>query len=337
MADHDPELAAVLLVDLTSASTDLGLAPSWDDVAGTVGRYTGRAYAGPGRSLVAFFPIPGDAVRCGEEVSRATGARSCVHVGEVASDGRIARGKAVDVVAQQVTHAAAGAVVVTRTVTELCAGSGLRFRAHDQAGAGGDAHMFVLDSAPVLRVAPEPGTAPPRPAAPKPPASAMPTAPAAATPHRATEAPTRPPLARLLVVDDHPLWRQTLVKVIESRRVGTVVGQAGDAATAVQAAAEHSPDVVVMDVHLPDESGVAATRRIVADSPRTRVLMLSSSDEPEDVLAAVNAGASGYLLKTAESRDIAEAVRRVASGELVFPPALATVVLDALRERARPS
>ncbi|HVU71659.1 MAG TPA: response regulator [Mycobacteriales bacterium] len=312
MADRDPELSAVLLVDLSAPGTAAGVALAWDDVAETVGRYTGRAYAGPGESLVAFFPIPGDAVRCGEEVSRTAGARGCVHVGEVASDGRTARGKAVEVAAHHVSAARPGEVLVTRTVTELCAGSGLRFREHDGALLDpDDARVYVVD-----------------------PAEQPPVTPAVA--ERPAEPSPRAPVTRLVVVDDHPLWRQTLAKVIESRRVGTVVGQAGDAATAVALVTDQRPDVVVMDVHLPDESGVAATRRIVASSPETRVLMLSSSDEPEDVLAAVTAGASGYLLKTAESRDIAEAVRRVASGELVFPPALATVVLDALRERAGP-
>ena len=315
MADRDPELSAVLLVDLGPASAEHGRALAWDDVAGTVGRYTGRAYAGPDDSLVALFPIPGDAVRCGEEVSRQAGARSCVHVGEVASDGRTAHGPAVEAAMRHVPTAGPGDVVVTRTVVELCAGSGLRFREHGRSGAGDDAGTYVLDrshaAAAVTSVAPEP-------------------------PAPAPDAP-RPAGPRTVVVDDHPLWRQTLAKVIESRRVGTVVGQAGDAATAVAMVDEHHPDVVVMDVHLPDDSGVSATRRIVGKHPDIRVLMLSSSDEPEDVLAAVAAGASGYLLKTAESRDIAEAVKRVASGELVFPPALATVVLDALRERAQPS
>jgi CheY-like chemotaxis protein len=315
MADRDPELSSVLLVDLGGAPASDTVAAAgplgWDDVAEAVGHFAGRAHTGPDGTLAALFPIPGDAVRCGEQISAAHGARCCVHVGEVSADGRFARGRAVEVAAGHLPSARAGEVLVTRTVTELCAGSGLRFRPHAAPAGGPDeTRLSVLDT-----------TAP---AGPPPPARPDRVEPAA-----------RASGPRLLVVDDHPLWRQTLAKVIESKKVGSVVGQAGDAAAAFASVEQHRPDVVVMDVHLPDESGVAATRRIVDGFPETRVLMLSSSDEPEDVLAAVNAGASGYLLKTAESRDIADAVRRVAAGELVFPPAVATVVLDALRERAR--
>ena len=136
----------------------------------------------------------------------------------------------------------------------------------------------------------------------------------------------------VLVVDDHPLWRQTLRTVLEHGLEGGVVEEAGSEEGAVTAAASHHPDVVVMDLDLSaGGSGVEATRRILAADHGARVLVLSSFEDPEQVAAAVQAGARGYLLKTARSGEIIAAVRHVAAGGLVFPPELADTVLGALR------
>jgi DNA-binding NarL/FixJ family response regulator len=139
----------------------------------------------------------------------------------------------------------------------------------------------------------------------------------------------------LIVVDDHPLWRQTLCSVLERGDVGRVVGEAADGETAVALVAELEPDLVLMDMHLPGIGGAAATAAVVADHPSTRVLVLSSSDERSSVVDAVRAGAAGYLLKTAEAHEVYDAVRRVHRGELVFPPALASFVLEELRSSGR--
>lgn len=135
----------------------------------------------------------------------------------------------------------------------------------------------------------------------------------------------------VMLVDDHPLWRDTLRKVIERQGAGKVVGEADDGESAVDLISELGPDVVVMDVDLPGIDGVAATERITADLPAVRVLFLSSFDDRGKVLGAVEAGASGYLLKTAGAPEVADAVRRVAAGELVFPPHLAELLLDRIR------
>src|SRR5687768_13292147 len=115
-------------------------------------------------------------------------------------------------------------------------------------------------------------------------------------------------LPAVMVVDDHPLWRDMLCKVIEQGRSGRVVAAAGDGDEAVRLAAEHQPDIVVMDMNLPDMDGAEATRALRAARPETRVLVLSSSDDRSTIIDAVRAGASGYLIKTAESKDITDAV-----------------------------
>ncbi|HVF33078.1 MAG TPA: response regulator transcription factor [Acidimicrobiales bacterium] len=135
----------------------------------------------------------------------------------------------------------------------------------------------------------------------------------------------------VLIVDDHPMWRQTLRRVIEGSGAGRVVAEAADGDEAVSAALDARPDVVVMDMNLPSVDGVEATRRLLEALPEIKVMMLSSSDERHDVVAALEAGASGYLVKTAEPDQLAEAVQRIRDGELVFPPALAKVVLEEFR------
>ena len=135
----------------------------------------------------------------------------------------------------------------------------------------------------------------------------------------------------LMLVDDHPMWRQTLKQVLEHKGVAKVVAEASDGQEAVDLARRTRLDIVVMDIDLPSLDGVEATRRLLADRPDLKVLVLSASDARAQVLAAVRAGASGYLVKTAGPGEVAEAVQRVRAGELVFPPALAGVVLDELR------
>jgi DNA-binding NarL/FixJ family response regulator len=136
----------------------------------------------------------------------------------------------------------------------------------------------------------------------------------------------------IMLVDDHPLWRETLKKVIQSRSIGRVVAEASDGADAVEVAVSAEPDVVVMDMALPTMGGAEATRRIRALLPDVKVLVLSSFEARPSVLDALRAGASGYLLKTAGANEVADAIERVAQGELVFPGRLAGVVLEEFRK-----
>ena len=135
---------------------------------------------------------------------------------------------------------------------------------------------------------------------------------------------------RVMLVDDHPLWRDTLRQILEHAGC-TIVATATEGEEAIAAAQESHPDVVVMDVNLPGTDGITATKRLIAAEPSTRVLALSSSDEPSTVVGIVRAGASGYLVKTAGAAEVSDAVIRVHGGELVFPSALATFVLAELR------
>lgn len=132
---------------------------------------------------------------------------------------------------------------------------------------------------------------------------------------------------RVLVVDDHPLFRFGVCTLLDAEPSITVVGEAASGVNSVSAAAALAPDVVVMDLHLPDISGVQATRLIVAARPETGVLMLTMSDDSESVFAAMRAGARGYLLKDAEPDEIIRAVQAVSRREAIFGPDIATRVL----------
>lgn len=139
----------------------------------------------------------------------------------------------------------------------------------------------------------------------------------------------------VLVVDDHPLWRQTVRDVIERLGAASQVVEAGSGEEAIEEVRARKPDVVVMDMAMPGVHGIDATREIISISPATRILVLSSSDDEEQVMAAVEAGATGYLLKTVGPAEILEGIRRVHAGELVFPPSLTAIIIHELRGGAR--
>ena len=139
----------------------------------------------------------------------------------------------------------------------------------------------------------------------------------------------------ILIVDDHPLWRQTVKSLIERSMPSSPTFEAADGEDAVEQVRRRKPDVVLMDMAIPRLHGIDATKAITESSPATRVLVLSSSEDEEQVMQAVEAGASGYLLKTAGPNEILDGVRRVHVGELVFPPSLAAVVLGELRGSRR--
>src|SRR5687768_4314746 len=145
-------------------------------------------------------------------------------------------------------------------------------------------------------------------------------------------APERP--LRLLVVDDHEVVRQGLVALLDRRAGFEVVAQAGTVADAVAEAARFEPDVVIMDVRLPDGSGIEACREIRAARPETRVVMLTSYPDEEAVLSAIIAGASGYLLKQVRGRDLVSAIESVGSGDSLLDPAVTERVLQRVRVAA---
>jgi DNA-binding NarL/FixJ family response regulator len=131
---------------------------------------------------------------------------------------------------------------------------------------------------------------------------------------------------RVMVVDDHPMWREGVARDLAEAgfHVAAAVGEGGQAIRVMPAA---RPDVVVLDLQLPDLRGVEVIRQLVAIDPAVRVLMLSASGEQQDVLDAVKAGARGYLVKSAGRAEFLDAVARTAAGDPVFTPGLAGLVL----------
>jgi DNA-binding NarL/FixJ family response regulator len=135
-------------------------------------------------------------------------------------------------------------------------------------------------------------------------------------------------LVRVMLVDDHPVYRDGLAALLGSLDGVEVVGTAGDGLEAVQRAAELQPDVVVMDVQMPQLDGIEATRRITADSPHIGVVVLTMAEEDQTLFAAMRAGARGYLLKGANQAEILRAITAVAQGEAIFGPAVAQRVAE---------
>lgn len=142
---------------------------------------------------------------------------------------------------------------------------------------------------------------------------------------------------RVMVVDDHPMWRDGVARDLAEAGY-EVVAAVGEGRQAVRVAAAVRPELVVLDLQLPDLPGVEVARRLATSEPPPRVLVLSASGEQEDVLEAIKAGASGYLLKSASKEEFLDAVRRTAGGDAVFTPGLAGLVLGEYRRlAARPA
>ncbi|MBO4206704.1 response regulator [Micromonospora echinofusca] len=144
---------------------------------------------------------------------------------------------------------------------------------------------------------------------------------------------SEPTPVRVMVVDDHPMWREGVARDL-TEAGHLVVATSGEGRQAVRIAAAVRPDVVVLDLQLPDVSGVEVIQGLVTALPEVRVLMLSASGEQQSVLDAVKAGATGYLLKSASPAEFLDAVGRTAQGEPVFTPGLAGLVLGEYRRLA---
>lgn len=146
------------------------------------------------------------------------------------------------------------------------------------------------------------------------------------------------PPVTAVIVDDHAIFRAGLRADLDPSRI-RIVGEAGDVEQAVETILAASPDVVLLDVHLPGGSGgggAEVARRVLARDPDRRLLALSVSDAAEDVVAVIRAGARGYITKSASGEEVVDAAVRVAGGDAVFSPRLAGFVLDAFRGATAP-
>ncbi|MEU6645252.1 response regulator transcription factor [Saccharomonospora sp. NPDC046836] len=143
-------------------------------------------------------------------------------------------------------------------------------------------------------------------------------------------------MIRIMLVDDHPVVREGLRGMLESEPDLTVVGEAGSGAEAVALSRIKEPEVVLMDLRMPGLDGVGAIRDILAETPGRRIVVLTTYETDADILRAVEAGATGYLLKDASREELAHAVRAAARGETVLAPAVAGRLMHQLREPATP-
>jgi DNA-binding NarL/FixJ family response regulator len=138
---------------------------------------------------------------------------------------------------------------------------------------------------------------------------------------------------RVVLADDHAFFRDGLARILAGAGI-EVVAQVANGNAAVQAAVEHAPDVVVMDLSMPGLSGLEATRRLQQRAPACRVLVLTVSDSEADVIDAVVAGASGYVLKDGPMEEVIAAVEAVATGHALISPPIASTLLGRIREQA---
>ncbi len=141
-------------------------------------------------------------------------------------------------------------------------------------------------------------------------------------------------MIRVLVADDHPIVRSGLTGLLDEEDDMTIVGEAADGTEAVARATALRPDVVLMDLRMPGLDGVGATQQITASLPSTRVLVLTTYDTDDDIVRAVEAGATGYLLKDTPRTLLVDAVRAAARGETVLAPPIAAKLVSRLRAPA---
>ena len=321
MSEQSPEgVVTVMFTDIVS-STDLvtergdkaarGLFEQHEDlIRGQLEEHSGREVETTGDGFLVTFTSTRQAVACAVDIQRALSERNRrypddeinvrvgLNTGEVIQGEDRVFGAAVSAAARVAERATGGEILATETTKQL-AGTlpGISFVDRGQLALKGfPQHWRVFEVA-------------------------------------WSQAETNIPI---MLVDDHPLWRETLRKVLEHKGVGKVIAEASDGEEALAVAPRVAAEVMIMDIDLPSISGIETTRRLIAQRPDLKVLVLSGSSERSDVVDAVEAGASGYLLKTAGSAEIADAVRRIHAGELVFPAAIADIVLEEFRRRGHP-
>ena len=144
-------------------------------------------------------------------------------------------------------------------------------------------------------------------------------------------------MIRVLVADDHPIVRGGIVALLESADDLSVVGEASTGLQAVELALEHEPDIVLMDLQMPEPSGAEATARILEQRPGIRVIVLTTYESDSAILQAIDAGASGYLLKAAPAGEILAGIRSVAAGDVALAPSIAAMLVNRVKAPAGPT
>lgn len=144
-------------------------------------------------------------------------------------------------------------------------------------------------------------------------------------------------MIRVLVADDHPIVRGGIVALLESADDLTVVGEASTGLQAVELALEHEPDIVLMDLQMPELGGAEATARILEQRPGIRVIVLTTYESDSAILTAIEAGASGYLLKAAPAGEILAGIRSVAAGDVALAPSIAAMLVNRVKAPAGPT
>jgi two-component system NarL family response regulator len=150
-----------------------------------------------------------------------------------------------------------------------------------------------------------------------------------------SSAPAATDAIRVMICDDHALFRRGLIMVLESEEGVEVVGEAEDGEESIRKAVELTPDVVLMDVRMPQVSGIEAARAIADSVPSAKILMLTVSDEEDDLYDAIKAGATGYLLKEISIEEVAHAIRSVMSGQSLITPSMASKLLTEFTNLAK--
>lgn len=148
---------------------------------------------------------------------------------------------------------------------------------------------------------------------------------------------TATPPIRVLVADDHPIVRSGIVGLLETAADVEVVGEASTGLEAVELALRHKPDLVLMDLRMPGLDGDAATAQILAARPEIRVVILTTYESDDSILTAIEAGASGYLLKAAPQDELLAGIRSVARGEVALAPRIAALLVDRMQRPAVPT
>jgi two-component system response regulator DegU len=261
-----------------------------------------------GDGFIATFDVPEKAIRCARAIADAAQEigieiRAALHTGECEVRAEDVSGIAVNIAARILALAEPGEILVSQTVKDLVTGAKIPLLpkgTHALKGVPGKWRVFAVKQQRKTKPPQEP-------------------------------AKRKPATISLLIVDDHPLWRRTLGQFIEQEKAGKIVAEAADGAEAIEMAKRSKPNVVVMDMDLPKMNGVEATRTLLRELPDVKVLFLSASDTRDKVLQAVEAGASGYLVKTVQPDEIIDAIRRIHAGEAVFAPSLAGAVLQEFR------